>query len=201
MDLGDINWNDVKIGKKIGQGGYGAVYLGEWKGRNVAIKKLFRDEVDESELETFRKEIEIMSKFSHAKIVNFLGASLQPPNICILTEYMERGNLSNVLKADPNLPWLRKLKMSLDASEGMVYLHEQEPPVVHRDLKSLNLLVAEDFTVKVADFGLSKATSGNSLNSKVGSLNWCAPEILLQSAPYTRSGDVYSFGMVRKRFL
>mmetsp|Transcript_13243 Transcript_13243/g.37629 ORF Transcript_13243/g.37629 Transcript_13243/m.37629 type:complete len:845 (+) Transcript_13243:43-2577(+) len=196
MDLGKINWKDVKIGKKIGQGGYGAVYLGEWNGEKVAIKKLFRDEVDDSELETFKKEIEIMSKFSHPKIVQFLGASLQPPNICILTEYMERGNLSNVLKADPNLAWKRKLLMSKDAAEGMVYLHDQNPPVVHRDLKSLNLLVAMDFTVKVADFGLSKATSGNSLNSKVGSLNWCAPEILLQSAPYTRAGDVYSFGMV-----
>eukprot|EP00008_Paramoeba_atlantica_P009178 CAMPEP_0201482664 /NCGR_PEP_ID=MMETSP0151_2-20130828/6929_1 /ASSEMBLY_ACC=CAM_ASM_000257 /TAXON_ID=200890 /ORGANISM="Paramoeba atlantica, Strain 621/1 / CCAP 1560/9" /LENGTH=181 /DNA_ID=CAMNT_0047865449 /DNA_START=530 /DNA_END=1075 /DNA_ORIENTATION=+ len=109
---------------------------------------------------------------------------------------MERGNLSQVLKAEPNLPWLRKLEMALDASEGMEYLHSQSPPVVHRDLKSLNLLVADDFTVKVADFGLSKSTSGNSLNLKVRSLNWCAPEILLQSAPYTRAGDVYSFGMV-----
>jgi len=172
------------------------VYLGDWKSRKVAIKKLFRDEVDESELATFRKEIEIMSKFSHPKIVQFLGASLQQPNICILTEFMDRGNLSNVMKADPNLPWTRKLAMSLDAAEGMEYLHSQNPPVVHRDLKSLNLLVADDFTVKVADFGLSKATSGNSLNSKVGSLNWCAPEILLQSAPYTRAGDVYSYGMV-----
>jgi len=195
-ELGKINWSDVKIGKKIGQGGYGAVYLGEWQNRKVAIKKLFRDEVDDSELAIFRKEIEIMSKFSHSKIVQFLGASLQQPNICILTEFMDRGNLSQVLKADPNLPWSRKLGMALDASDGMEYLHSQIPPVVHRDLKSLNLLVAEDFTVKVADFGLSKATSGNSLNSKVGSLNWCAPEILLQSAPYTKAGDVYSFGMV-----
>jgi len=195
-EFGNINWEDVKVGKKIGQGGFGAVYLGEWAGRKVAIKKLFRDEADESELATFRKEIEIMSKFSHPKIVQFLGASLQQPNICILTEFMERGNLSACLKANPDITWVRKLSMALDAAEGMVYLHSQIPAVVHRDLKSLNLLVAEDFSVKVADFGLSKATSGNSLNSKVGSLNWCAPEILLHSAPYTTASDVYSFGMV-----
>ena len=195
-EFGSINWSDVKIGKKVGQGAFGAVYLGEWLGRRVAIKKLFRDDVDEAELATFRKEIEIMSRFSHPKIVQFLGASLQQPNICILTEFMERGNLSCVMKNDPNLPWSRKLSMSLDAAEGMEYLHSQNPPVVHRDLKSLNLLVSDDFTVKVADFGLSKATSGNSLNSKVGSLNWCAPEILLRSAPYTKAGDVYSYGMV-----
>jgi len=79
----------------------------------------------------------------------------------------------------------------------MCYLHQSKPRVVHRDLKSLNLLVDENYHVKVADFGLSKTSvTGNTLNSKVGSLNWCAPEILLQSQPYTDKADVYSFGMV-----
>jgi serine/threonine protein kinase len=125
-----------------------------------------------------------------------LGASLDRPNICILTEFMCKGNLSYVLKSEKDLSWAIKVKMALDAAEGMAYLHSCKPPVVHRDLKSLNLLVDEGYNVKVADFGLSKATSGDSLNSKVGSLNWCAPEILLRSSPFTPAGDVYSFGMV-----
>lgn len=78
----------------------------------------------------------------------------------------------------------------------MLYLHSSNPLIVHRDLKSLNLLVADDYTVKVADFGLSKTTTGKTMNSKVGSLNWCPPEILLKKMPYTTKSDVYSYGMV-----
>merc|ERR1719230_1521231 len=137
-----------------------------------------------------------MSKLSHDKIVQFIGASLTPPNICILTKFMEKGNLTSVLRSEPNLSWAIKIRMAMDASEGMIYLHSHSPPVCHRDLKSLNLLVDNDYNCKIADFGLSKVTSGFSLNSKVGSLNWCAPEILLHSSPYTPAGDVYSFGMV-----
>jgi serine/threonine protein kinase len=109
---------------------------------------------------------------------------------------MDRGNLTQVLRNDPALPYLTKLRIAIDASEGVEYLHSRDPPIVHRDLKSLNLLVAQDYTCKVADFGLSKASSGSSLNSKVGSLNWCAPEVLLHAAPYTPAGDSYSFGMI-----
>lgn len=109
---------------------------------------------------------------------------------------MDRGNLSDVLTRQPNLSWKIKIRMALDAAEGILYLHSQSPVIVHRDLKSLNLLVNNEYTVKVADFGLSKTTSGRSLNSKVGSLNWCAPEILLKRMPYTPKSDVYSFGMV-----
>lgn len=78
----------------------------------------------------------------------------------------------------------------------MTFLHAQNPPVVHRDLKSLNILITDNYTAKLCDFGLSKTTSGSSLNSCVGSLNWCAPEVLLRNAPFTKYADVYSMGMV-----
>jgi len=87
--------------------------------------------------------------------------------------------------------------MARQTAQGMNYLHKSNPKIVHRDLKSLNLLVDDNYNVKVADFGLSKVSvTGTTLNSKVGSLNWCAPEILLKSSPYTDKADVYSFGMV-----
>jgi serine/threonine-protein kinase CTR1 len=136
----------------------------------------------------------------HKNILAFIGGVLETKSF-LITEYMERGNLSDVLKKEPNLPWTRKILMAIDAAEGINYLHDQDPVIVHRDLKSLNLLVNTDYVVKVADFGLSKATSGRSLNSKVGSVNWCAPEILRKRMPYTPKSDVYSFGMVLYEFI
>ena len=87
-----------------------------------------------------------------------------------------------------------KLRISVQISTGMAYLHEQN--VVHRDLKSLNILITDDYSAKLCDFGLSKTTSGSSLNSCIGSLNWCAPEVLLKNEPFGRSADVFSFGMI-----
>ncbi|KAL6076589.1 Constitutive triple response 4 [Balamuthia mandrillaris] len=197
-----IDFEELVFQEKIGQGGFGVVYKGTWRGTTVAIKKLLSEDMDDpSDYQEFIKEIEIMSKLRHPNVVQFLGACLQPPNICIVTEFLEKGNLAEVLKRDKDgsepLSWHKKIKMARQAAQGMNYLHQSKPKIVHRDLKSLNLLVDENLTVKVADFGLSKLTvTGNTLNSKVGSLNWCAPEILLQNMPYTDKADIYSFGMV-----
>ena len=88
------------------------------------------------------------SKLRHPQIVLFLGACLTPPHICILTEFLERGNLAEVLR-DRKLPWRTKVSMACYAAQGMNYLHQSKPKVVHRDLKSLNLLVDENYHVKV----------------------------------------------------
>jgi len=194
-NVGFVRWNDVHLTDKIGQGGFGVVYKGTWKNQVVAVKKLFCDDMEEREYENFQMEIELMSKLNHKNILSFLGAALETTSF-LITEYMDRGNLSDVLTAQPNISLKLKVQMALDAAQGIFYLHSQNPIIVHRDLKSLNLLVNNEYTVKVADFGLSKATTGKSLNSKVGSLNWCAPEILLKRMPYTPKSDVYSFGMV-----
>eukprot|EP01090_Pellita_catalonica_P021978 TRINITY_DN8376_c0_g1_i1.p1 TRINITY_DN8376_c0_g1~~TRINITY_DN8376_c0_g1_i1.p1 ORF type:complete len:930 (+),score=157.90 TRINITY_DN8376_c0_g1_i1:46-2835(+) len=192
----EINVNEIEIEEKIGQGGFGVVYKGNWRGTAVAIKKLIHDEMEEADYVEFVKEIEIMSKLRHPNCVLFLGACLDRKQMCIVTEFLEKGNMAQVLKSE-KLKWRTKLRMARQAAQGMAYLHQSNPPIVHRDLKSLNLLVDENYNVKVADFGLSKASvTGTTLNSKVGSLNWCAPEILLRSRPYTDKADVYSFGMV-----
>merc|ERR1711916_254098 len=167
-----------------------------YRGQEVAVKRLFRDEMEEEDLASFKKEVQLMSQLDHPNVVAFVGASLEYPNVCVLSKFMSRGNLGQVLRENGELSWDIKMRMAIETCLGMVYLHQCDPPVVHRDLKSLNLLVDEDYHIAVADFGLSKQTHGNSLNSKVGSLNWCAPEVLLHSAPYTEKADVYSFGMV-----
>jgi len=86
--------------------------------------------------------------------------------------------------------------MAIQACRGLNYLHSCRPPILHRDLKSLNLLVSEDFTIKVSDFGLSKILECETLaNSKLGTLNWLPPEVIRGEA-YTFSSDIYSYGMI-----
>ena len=193
-----LKWSDIEVddGTILGQGGYGVVYKGTYKKEIVAVKKMLVELMEESDLSVFRKEISIMDKYHHPNIVRFIGANLTPPNMCILTEYCSKGALTKVLKLEKDLGWNIKLKIAIDTAAGMTYLHDQDPPVVHRDLKSQNILIDHRYTAKLCDFGLSKTTSGSSLNSCVGSLNWCAPEVLLRNDPFTKWADVYSMGMV-----
>ena len=109
----------------------------------------------------------------HSNILKFIGASLNPPNLCVITEFMPNGDLHTLLRKFPDLHWKTKLQFALDTAKGMEYLHSIE--FVHRDLKGLNLLVDENFTVKVADFGLCRVlpeTLTSQVASKVGTLNW-----------------------------
>lgn len=128
--------------------------------------------------------------------VQFIAACKKPPVYCIITEYMSQGTLRMYLnKKDPySLSAETILKLALDISRGMEYLHAQG--VIHRDLKSQNLLLNDEMRVKVADFGTScletkcQATKGNK-----GTYRWMAPE-MTKEKPYTRKVDVYSFGIV-----
>ena len=156
----DITWDELNIGEKIGQGGFGVVYKGEWKGKAVAVKKVHSDEMDEREMASFRTEVELMRELSHGNVMSCLAASLDT-DVFIVTEFMGKGNMSDCLKAEPNLPWKLKIGMAIgmllsdemilvsmtakhdgaDAAKGMHHLHSRKTPIVHRDLKSLNLLV------------------------------------------------------------
>jgi len=111
---------------------------------------------------------------------------------------MARGSLNVVLKYDPvvtnNLKL--KVKMATDAARGMIFLHLHNPPIIHRDLKSLNLLVDQSYTVKVADFGISDMLENEAtMTAKSGTINWMPPEVF-QGFTYTTKSDVFSYGMV-----
>ncbi|EEH56778.1 uncharacterized protein MICPUCDRAFT_7545, partial [Micromonas pusilla CCMP1545] len=165
-------------------------------------------------LDELEREVSIMARLRHPNIVLLLGAVRSPP--AIVEEYCARGSLYSVLQRHckpgvPPLEWRVRLQMSLGAAAGMCYLHACSPPIIHRDLKSPNLMVDRYFRVKVGDFNLSRvavasATTGALPGGRVAaaaqhsqgglhSPRWMAPEVL-RAASYSTASDVYSFAVV-----
>eukprot|EP00887_Chlorella_sp_A99_P000196 scaffold13.g196.t1 len=201
LDVGVDEWemcaDDIVLGPRIGIGSYGEVYRAQWRQTEVAVKRFLDQEVSPKVLEEFRTEVSIMKKLRHPNIVQFIGAVTQPPSLSIVTQFVPRGSLFKLLHRTPsfNPDERRRLQMALDIARGMNYLHTCRPPIIHRDLKSPNLLVDKDLTVKVCDFGLSRVRRSTwmSTKSQAGTPEWTAPEVLRNQA-YNEKSDVYSFG-------
>lgn len=194
----EITWEEITIGERIGLGSYGEVYLGEWHGTEVAVKKFLDQDFFGDALDEFISEVRIMRRMQHPNVVVFVGAVTRPPNLSIVTEYLPRGSLFRLLhRPNCQLDERLRLKMALDVAEGMDYLHTSKPIIVHRDLKSPNLLVDKNWVVKVCDFGLSRLKHHTFLSSKstAGTPEWMAPEVL-RNEPSTEKCDVYSFGVI-----
>ncbi|THG18449.1 hypothetical protein TEA_001596 [Camellia sinensis var. sinensis] len=167
---------------------------------DVAVKILVDQDFHPERINEFVRELAIMKCLRHPNIVLFMGAVTQPPNLSIVTEYLSRGSLYRLLHkpgAKEVLDERRRLSMAYDVAKGMNYLHNRNPPIVHRDLKSPNLLVDKKYTVKVCDFGLSRLKAKTFLSSKsaAGTPEWMAPEVL-RDEPSNEKSDVYSFGVI-----
>ncbi|KAI9122231.1 hypothetical protein K1719_006920 [Acacia pycnantha] len=196
----DIPWSDLVLKERIGSGSFGTVHLAEWNGSDVAVKILMEQDFHAEKYKEFLREVAIMKRLRHPNIVLFMGAVTQPPNLSIVTEYLSRGSLYRLLHkpgAREMLDERRRLSMAYDVAKGMNYLHKRNPPIVHRDLKSPNLLVDKKYTVKVCDFGLSRLKANTFLSSKsaAGTPEWMAPEVL-RDEPSNEKSDVYSFGVI-----
>ncbi|XP_068647472.1 probable serine/threonine-protein kinase SIS8 isoform X2 [Aristolochia californica] len=177
----EIPWEDLQIGERIGLGSFGEVYRADWNGTEVAVKKFLDQELSGDALEQFRCEIKIMLRLRHPNVVLFMGAVTRPPNLSILTEFLPRGSLFRLLhRPQVQIDEKRRLRMALDVVKGMNYLHTSHPTIVHRDLKTPNLLVDKNWVVKVCDFGLSRLKHNTFLSSKstAGTPEWMAPEVL-----------------------
>mmetsp|Transcript_26530 Transcript_26530/g.68029 ORF Transcript_26530/g.68029 Transcript_26530/m.68029 type:complete len:134 (+) Transcript_26530:2311-2712(+) len=104
-----------------------------------------------------KKEITLLSRLEHANIVKYIGACFEPPNLCVITELLTRGSLSELLyKKKVKFGLGLALRLAKNIAEGCHYLHSLRPIIIHRDLKSSNILVDEHWNAKIADFGLSK---------------------------------------------
>ncbi|XVE82277.1 hypothetical protein DITRI_Ditri15bG0135300 [Diplodiscus trichospermus] len=194
----EILWEDLIIGEQIGQGSCGTVYHGLWFGSDVAVKVFSKQEYSDDVIHAFRQEVSLMKRLRHPNVLLFMGAVTSPQRLCIVTEFLPRGSLFRLLQRNTTkLDWRRRVHMALDIARGMNYLHHCNPPIIHRDLKSSNLLVDKNWTVKVGDFGLSRLKHETFLTTKTGkgTPQWMAPEVL-RNEPSDEKSDVYSFGVI-----
>ncbi|CAN1154558.1 Serine/threonine/tyrosine-protein kinase HT1 [Linum perenne] len=201
---GEQGWSadmsQLFIGNKFASGRHSRIYRGIYKQRDVAIKLISQPQEDEdlaSYLEQqFSSEVSFLFRLTHPNIITFVAACKKPPVFCIITEYLAGGSLKKYLHHQQpySLPLSLVLKLALDIAHGMQYLHSQG--ILHRDLKSENLLLDQDMSVKVADFGISCLESQcGSAKGFTGTYRWMAPE-MIKEKHHTKKVDVYSFGIV-----
>ncbi|KAI7750181.1 hypothetical protein M8C21_011008, partial [Ambrosia artemisiifolia] len=200
MDWLEIPWDDLHIKERIGAGSFGTVYSAEWHGSVVAVKVLTAQDLHDNQLKEFLREVSIMRRVRHPNLVLFMGAVTMHKRFSIVTEYLPRGSLFRLLHHPASgeiLNMKRRMHMALDVAKGVNYLHCLTPPIVHWDLKSPNLLVDKNWTVKVCDFGLSRFKTETFISSKAitGTPEWMAPEVL-RGEPADEKSDVYSFGVI-----
>lgn len=195
----DIIYPDGRMdpNRRLGVGGYGEVYRGKWRGTDVAVKRLL-DQNGEDVLREFASEVHILSRLRHPRVVLWMGVIVEPNNLSIVTEFMNKGSLGKVLHGTnprTRLPLNLRARWAHDISEGMAYLHGQQ--IVHRDLTPNNVLVNRASQVKITDFGLSKIKTSRLSNrsGRQGAAFYCAPETL-RNEPFDYPCDVFSFGVL-----
>ena len=198
-----VNAATLTVGGRIGGGGFGDVYKGRHEGKTVAIKRLKgTDEMNDGLLKEFKHELILMAALEHPGLVTVYGHTKIP--LQLIMEFCQKGSLDTFLQSVSrvDLPWDIRHKMASQLAEGLAYLHEHQ--VVHRDIKSLNVLVDGRMNVKWADFGLSKIKDhtktalGQTDVSKrpAGSILWMAPEQVKGKVQCSTKADIYSFAVV-----
>lgn len=211
MPLSDLNRLTGNFGTKalIGEGSYGRVYSATLQeGEQVAIKKLDTSSSPEPDND-FSAQLSAVSRLKHEHFVGLLGYCLEADNRILVYEYATMGSLHDILhgrkgvqgsEPGPVLAWSQRVKIASGAAKGLEYLHEKvQPAIVHRDVRSSNVLLFDDFLAKLADFNLTNQSSDTAarLHSTrvLGTFGYHAPEYAM-TGQITQKSDVYSFGVV-----
>ncbi|CAM4950689.1 unnamed protein product [Rotaria socialis] len=205
-DFLQISDDDLKLHENIGDGAFGIVYRATWLSTShiVAVKKLHVNEFSDKATREFFQELSLLHTLRSPYIVNFYGACMEKGKYALVMEYMSLGSLYKMVHEDKlALTWAERLSIALQAAKGINYLHQLQEPIIHRDIKSLNLLLErayEGYIVKVCDFGVARtlnetARQTNYKPTRVITLPWSAPEIL-RVEQHTKKSDIYSLGTI-----
>uniref|UniRef100_A0A3Q2QYY2 Mitogen-activated protein kinase kinase kinase n=1 Tax=Fundulus heteroclitus TaxID=8078 RepID=A0A3Q2QYY2_FUNHE len=200
-----IPFSELVLEEIIGVGGFGKVYRGTWKDQEVAVKAA-RQDPDEDITATaasVQQEAKLFSMLQHANIIKLEGVCLEEPNLCLVMEYARGGTLNRALTGRRIPPHIL-VNWAVQIARGMHYLHEEAVvPIIHRDLKSSNILLLEKIenddigrkTLKITDFGLAREWHKTTKMSAAGTYSWMAPEVI-KSSLFSKGSDVWSYGVL-----
>ncbi|XP_051942499.1 mitogen-activated protein kinase kinase kinase 9 isoform X2 [Hippocampus zosterae] len=201
----EIDFSELTLEEIIGVGGFGKVYRAVWRGAEVAVKAARQDpdEDEEQTLASVRQEAKLFAMLEHANVMALLGVCLNLPNLCLVMEYARGGALNRVL-AGKRVPPCALVDWAVQVARGMRYLHDQAiVTIIHRDLKSSNVLILERLekddlsnkTLKITDFGLAREWQRTTKMSAAGTYAWMAPEVI-RSSIFSKGSDVWSYGVL-----
>mmetsp|Transcript_115909 Transcript_115909/g.332860 ORF Transcript_115909/g.332860 Transcript_115909/m.332860 type:complete len:294 (+) Transcript_115909:134-1015(+) len=204
-DQREIQADELEILSKVGEGTTAVVFLGRLRGVTVAVKEIraLSDDTDLATIQAVQRELRVLANVSHPNIVRFVGLVTEYFPLRLVLEYCGGGSLFELLHNnwDIAISWGQRYKMLVDTARAEEYLHSFEPPIIHRDLKSLNLMLLHPVTsdketphIKLADFGFARIEE-RAMTQGVGTKHWMAPEVL-KGTMYTTKADVFSFAMV-----
>ncbi|TMW61829.1 hypothetical protein Poli38472_010892 [Pythium oligandrum] len=191
----------VQVERILASGMYGEVFLATYQQQQVAVKRLKNRDSSRQQIQQFVNEIKMMASFRFPKIVRFVGVVwTKESDVAVVTEYMMNGDLRTYLdktRRQAREGWtIEKFRIALDVAEALVYLHSLDPPMIHRDLKSCNLLLDQDMSAALSDFGTTRPIDEDcTMTAEVGTALWMAPEVLA-GRRYNQSVDIYSLGVI-----
>ena len=195
----EIKMEDLNFTKDsdIGTGTFGDVKKCYWRKTLVAVKFLKKAMENEKEnIQSFIEELNLLKKLRHPNILLYLGANITGPNYFLVTEFCELGNLFDFLhnNSRSELADNDRNRIALEIAKGVNYLHSFDPPILHRDLKSLNILLDKNMSVKIADFGWARLRDIH-MTKQRGTFQWMAPEVIKKNS-YSEKADVFSYGII-----
>ncbi|NWH65742.1 M3K21 kinase, partial [Geococcyx californianus] len=217
LELQEIDFQHLELQEIIGVGGFGKVYRATWRGREVAVKAARQDPDEDitATAESVRQEAKLFSMLRHPNIIALHGVCLREPNLCLVMEFARGGSLNRALAAAAaaapgaarggrRIPPHILVNWAVQIARGMLYLHDEAiVPILHRDLKSSNILLLEKMehddicnkTLKITDFGLAREWHRTTKMSAAGTYAWMAPEVI-KSSLFSKGSDIWSYGVL-----